>query len=34
LTTKIDAGERDASPSPAPLPLNLKDEKVSGMCPV
>jgi transposase InsO family protein len=34
LATKIDAGERDASPSPAPLPLNLKDEKVSGMCPV
>jgi transposase InsO family protein len=34
LTTKIDARKGEASPSPAPLPLNLKDEKVSGMCPV
>jgi transposase InsO family protein len=31
---KTDAGKGDASPSPAPHPLNLKDEKVSGMCPV
>jgi transposase InsO family protein len=31
---KIDAGKGEASPSPAPHPLNLKDEKVSGMCPV
>jgi transposase InsO family protein len=29
-----DAGEGEVSPSPAPHPLNLKDEKVSGMCPV
>jgi transposase InsO family protein len=28
------AGKGEASPSPAPHPLNLKDEKVSGMCPV
>ena len=34
LTTKTVAGQGDASPSPAPHPLNLKDEKVSGMCPV
>jgi transposase InsO family protein len=34
FATKVNAGERDASPSPAPLPLNLKEEKVSGMCPV
>jgi transposase InsO family protein len=34
LTTKADAGKGKASPSPAPHPLNLKDEKVSGMCPV
>jgi transposase InsO family protein len=34
LTTEVNAGERDASPSPAPLPLNLKGEKLSGMCPV
>ena len=31
---KTDAGEEEASPSPAPLPLNEVDEKVSGMCPV
>jgi putative transposase len=28
------AGEEDGSPSPAPHPLNLNHEKVSGMCPV
>jgi transposase InsO family protein len=31
---KTDAGEEEASPSPAPLPLNEVDEKVSGMSPV
>jgi transposase InsO family protein len=31
---KTDAGKGDASPSPAPHPLNPVDEKVSGMCPV
>jgi transposase InsO family protein len=31
---KIDAGKGEASPSPAPHPLNPVDEKVSGMCPV
>jgi transposase InsO family protein len=31
---KVNAGKGEASPSPAPHPLNLKDEKVSGMCPV
>jgi transposase InsO family protein len=34
LTTKTVAGKGEASPSPALHPLNLKDEKVSGMCPV
>ena len=34
LTTKTDAGKGEVSPSPAPHPLNLKEEKVSGMCPV
>ena len=34
LTTKTVAGKGEASPSPAPHPLNLKDQKVSGMCPV
>jgi transposase InsO family protein len=34
LTTKVNAGKGEASPSPAPHPLNLKDQKVSGMCPV
>jgi transposase InsO family protein len=29
-----DAGEGDASPSPAPHPLNPTEQKVSGMCPV
>ncbi len=29
-----DAGEGDASPSPAPHPLNPAEQKVSGMCPV
>ena len=28
------AGKGEASPSPAPHPLNLNDEKVSGLCPV
>jgi putative transposase len=28
------AGKGEASPSPAPHPLNQKEEKVSGMCPV
>lgn len=31
---KADAGEEEASPSPAPHPLIPPDEKVSGMCPV
>ena len=31
---KTDAGKGEASPSPAPHPLNPVDEKVSGMCPV
>lgn len=31
---KADAGEEEASPSPAPHPLIGPDEKVSGMCPV
>src|SRR5713226_2363010 len=31
---KTDAGKGDASPSPAPHPLNQVDEKVSDMCPV
>jgi transposase InsO family protein len=31
---KTDAGKGEASPSPAPHPLNQVDEKVSGMCPV
>jgi len=31
---KADAGKGEASPSPAPHPLNQVDEKVSGMCPV
>jgi transposase InsO family protein len=31
---KTDAGKGDASPSPAPHPLNQVDEKVSGICPV
>ena len=31
---KADAGKGEASPSPAPHPLNRKEEKVSGMCPV
>jgi transposase InsO family protein len=31
---KTDAGKGDASPSPAPHPLNQLDEKVSDMCPV
>jgi transposase InsO family protein len=31
---KTDAGKGEASPSPAPHPLKLVDEKVSGMCPV
>jgi transposase InsO family protein len=31
---KAVAGKGEASPSPAPHPLNLKEEKVSGMCPV
>jgi putative transposase len=30
----VDAGEGEASPSPAPHPLNAPQEKVSGMCPV
>ena len=34
LTTKTDAGKGEASPSPAPHPLNQVDQKVSGMCPV
>ncbi len=34
LTTKTDAGKGEASPSPAPHPLNRRDVKVSGMCPV
>src|SRR6266853_1280576 len=29
---KADAGKGEASPSPAPHPLNQVDEKVSGMC--
>jgi putative transposase len=29
-----DAGEGDASPSPAPHPLTDEEEKLSGMCPV
>lgn len=31
---KTDAGKGEASPSPAPHPLNQVEEKVSGMCPV
>src|SRR6267378_782783 len=31
---KADVGKGEASPSPAPHPLNQVDEKVSGMCPV
>jgi hypothetical protein len=31
---KADAGKGEASPSPAPHPLNQVDQKVSGMCPV
>jgi len=31
---KTDAGKGEASPSPAPHPLNPVDQKVSGMCPV
>jgi transposase InsO family protein len=31
---KVGAGERDASPSPAPHPRTEPDQKVSGMCPV
>ncbi len=31
---KADAGKGDASPSPAPHPLNQVEQKVSGMCPV
>lgn len=31
---KAVAGKGEASPSPAPHPLNRKEEKVSGMCPV
>jgi transposase InsO family protein len=31
---KADARKGEASPSPAPHPLKLEDEKVSGMCPV
>jgi hypothetical protein len=31
---KADAGEGDASPSPAPHPLTEGEQKLSGMCPV
>ena len=31
---RVEAGEGDASPSPAPHPLTGSDKEVSGMCPV
>jgi putative transposase len=34
VSCHVDAGEGEASPSPAPHPLEAREPKVSGMCPV